>query len=77
MEVALQTKLAGLQLQIDAGNGDADSEDVGPDGQVISVQAAADACQADIEAAAAARSAATYASYPCMPEQRLHSTETC
>eukprot|EP00892_Ulva_mutabilis_P003166 jgi/Ulvmu1/12850/UM098_0035.1 len=54
-EVALQTKMAALQLQIDDGAGDADSEDVGADGELMSVQAAAEKCKADLDAAAAAR----------------------
>lgn len=62
-EMALQAKMAALQVQIDSGSGDADSEDVGPDGQVMSVQAAADACKSDLDAAVAARLAsATYIS---------------
>lgn len=64
-EVALQAKMAALQVQIDSGNGDADSEDVGPDGQLMSVQAAADACKADLDSAVAARMASvTYVSDP-------------
>lgn len=57
-ELELQTKIAALQLQIESGNGDADSEDVGSDGHLMSVQAAADACKADLEVAVAARLAA-------------------
>ena len=61
-EVALHAKMAVLKLQIAAGNGDADSEDVGADGSLMSVQAAADSCQAELTSAAAARMAsATYA----------------
>lgn len=58
-EVALQAKMAALQLQIDAGNGDADSEDVGADGEWLSVQEAADACKAEMQTVAAARLAST------------------
>lgn len=56
-EQQLQVKLAELQLRQDAGEGDADSQDVGEDGALISIDEAFEACKRQIDALAAARQA--------------------
>lgn len=56
-ELQLQVKLAELQLRQEAGEGDADSQDVGEDGELISIDQAYDACKLQIEALAAAHEA--------------------
>lgn len=56
-EQELQRKLAELKLRQEAGEGDADSQDVNADGQLITIDQAYEVCKAQIEELAAARAA--------------------
>ena len=62
-EQQLRLKLAELQLRQEAGEGDADSQDVGEDGALISIDQAYDACKRQMDALAAAR----HAKAQCVP----------
>jgi hypothetical protein len=56
-ELALQAKLQELQLRKEAGEGDADSQDVGADGELITIEQAYNACREKLAELEASRKA--------------------